>query len=70
MSRLWRHLRGLRLDYALRERAHFVWCLRQLLPLHYRTRYTETATGQRHFVVWRMWLGRCFAIDDVVIATG
>ncbi len=41
-----------------------VWMLRQLLPLHYRTRYTDEG-GSRHFVVWQMWMGRCFAIDDV-----
>lgn len=43
-----------------------VWYLRQLFPLTYRTTYGEN--GQRHFCVWRMWLGRCYDIDDVVIA--
>jgi hypothetical protein len=43
-----------------------IWYLRQLLPLHYRTMYWEN--GRKHFVVWRMWLGNCFAIDDVVVA--
>jgi hypothetical protein len=41
------------------------WALRQLLPLHYRTRYTDS-DGRRHFVVWRMWFGRSFDIDDEV----
>lgn len=41
------------------------WYLRQLLPLTYRTTYTHD--GERHFCVWRMWLGRSFDIDDVVI---
>ena len=40
--------------------------LRQLLPLTYRSHYAES--GARHFVVWRMWLGRCFDVDDVLIA--
>jgi hypothetical protein len=43
------------------------WYLRQLLPFHYRTRYGDME-GRQHFVVWRMWLGRCFAIYDVVVA--
>lgn len=42
------------------------WIARQLLPLEYRTRYTDQ-DGNRHFVVWRMWWGRCFSIDDVVL---
>ncbi len=40
------------------------WTRKQLFPLTYRTRYEED--GVRHFCVWRMWLGRCFDIDDVV----
>lgn len=42
-----------------------VWILRQLFPLTYRTVYVQD--GRKHFVVWRMWLGRCFDIDDVVV---
>lgn len=42
-----------------------IWYLKQLLPLTYRTTYTEN--GQRHFSVWRMWFGRCFDIDDYMI---
>jgi hypothetical protein len=42
-----------------------VWCVKQLLPLTYRTRYGDAA-GQ-HFTVWRMWFGRCFAITDVLV---
>jgi hypothetical protein len=48
----------------------FVWYLRQLLPLEYRTRYglvLEDGSVEPHFCVWRMWLGRSFAIDDVAI---
>lgn len=42
------------------------WAARQLLPLTYRSHYH--ADGQQHFTVWRMWLGRVFDIDDVVVA--
>lgn len=42
------------------------WYLRQLLPLAYRT-YYATEDGSIHFATWRMWFGRCFAIDDVVL---
>lgn len=44
-----------------------IWHLRQLLPLTYRTQYGNPADDTRHFVVWRMWLGRCFDVDDVVV---
>jgi hypothetical protein len=43
-----------------------MWYLRQIIPLTYRARYIKK--GRRHFVVWRMWLGRCFDIDDVRVA--
>ncbi len=42
------------------------WYLKQLLPLTYRTRYSDDAG--RHFCVWRMWLGRSFQIDDFLIS--
>ncbi len=44
-----------------------IWYLRQLFPLTYRT-YYDDEKGASHFVVWRMWLGRCFDIDDVLIS--
>lgn len=44
-----------------------IWTLKQALPLTYRTMYTDS-DGRRHFTVWRMWLGRCFDVDDVVTA--
>jgi hypothetical protein len=47
-------------------RSHLVWMLRQLLPLHYRTAYIEG--GRRHYAVWRMWFGRVFDHDDVIVA--
>lgn len=46
----------------------WTWYLRQLLPLVYTTTYGDAA-GQ-HFVVWKMWFGRCYAIQDVLIKTG
>jgi len=45
--------------------ARVMWYLKQIIPLTYRTIYT--ACGQRHFCVWKMWLGRCYRIDDFVI---
>ena len=44
------------------------WCLRQLLPLTYRTRYGDGGDRQ-HFVVWKMWMGRCYQIDDVEVSS-
>lgn len=41
------------------------WYLKQLLPLTYRTHYEEG--GTKHFVVWKMWFGRSFAIDDYIV---
>ena len=41
------------------------WYLRQLVPSTYRSHYEEK--GVKHFVVWRMWFGRCFDIEDVVM---
>lgn len=42
------------------------WYLKQLLPLTYRTTYGEN--GKTHFTVWKMWMGRCYNIDDVIVA--
>ena len=42
------------------------WCLRQLVPTTYRTRYKD-GDNAMHFCVWRMWLGRSYKIDDVVV---
>jgi hypothetical protein len=44
----------------------FVYFLKQLLPLTYRTRYWDPQ-HQLHFCVWRQWFGRCFKVDDVVV---
>ena len=43
-----------------------LWYLKQLFPLTYRTAYKEN--GKKHFTVWKMWFGRCFKIDDHIIA--
>ena len=47
-----------------------VWYLKQLLPLTYRSHYEKVGLDEEsecHFVVWKMWFGRCFAVDDVVL---
>lgn len=43
------------------------WIVRQLLPLTYRSHYRD-AEGRQRFAVWRMWLGRCFAVEDFEVA--
>ncbi len=43
-----------------------IWILKQLLPLTYRTTYVQD--GKKHFTVWNMWFGRCFHVDDVIVA--
>lgn len=43
-----------------------LWYLKQLLPLTYRTTYEQD--GKPHFTVWKMWMGRCYNIDDVIVA--
>lgn len=43
------------------------WGLRQLLPLTYRSHYGEADTDRRHFCVWKMWLGRVYAMEDYII---
>ena len=36
------------------------WYLKQLFPLKYDTEYSEN--GKSYVTIWKMWLGRCFAI--------
>lgn len=36
------------------------WYLKQLLPFIYVT--TFTADSKRRLCIWRMWMGRCFAV--------
>ena len=43
-----------------------IWYLRQLAPLTYRSRYSD-GEGREHFAVWRMWFGRVFHYDDVIV---
>jgi len=42
------------------------WRIKQLVPLTYRSRYSD-AEGMKHFCVWKMWLGWCYRVDDVAI---
>jgi len=48
------------------KKGKIIWCLRQLLPLTYRTKYRD-AEGNKHFCVWNMFLGRCFDVEDYII---
>ena len=41
------------------------WYPKQLLPLKYKTTYGMN--GKQHSCEWRMWFGRCFAIDDRIL---
>jgi hypothetical protein len=43
-----------------------LWYLKQLLPFTYRSHYFDSE-HEPHLAVWRMWLGRCFDVEDVVI---
>ncbi len=41
------------------------WCLKQLFPLTYRSRYG--VNNEPHFCVWKMWLGKCYEVEDYII---
>ena len=43
-----------------------IWNLRQLLPLTYRSHYRD-AENRRRFCVWKMFLGRAYAIEDYIV---
>lgn len=43
------------------------WYLKQLFPFTYRSQYA-TQSGEKHFAVWNMWFGKCFNIQDFVLA--
>lgn len=49
------------------NRERIRWYLKQLLPLRYLSHYHD-ADGRLHFCDWRMWFGRCFAVDDRVLS--
>jgi hypothetical protein len=42
-----------------------LWYVKQLLPLTYRSRYTQD--GKNMFCVFNMWLGKIFNSDTVEI---
>lgn len=44
-----------------------LWCLKQLLPLTYWTRYSDES-GQHWSCIWRQWFGRSFAITRVAVS--
>ena len=43
------------------------WYAKQIVPMTYRTEVGRN--GAQHFIVWKMWLGRCYRIDDRVLAS-
>ncbi len=47
-------------------RGRMWWRLKQLLPLTYRSHYTD-GEGRPHFEVWQMWLGKVFNYEDVIL---
>lgn len=42
------------------------WYLKQLFPLTYRSHYSD-AIGERRFAVWKMWFGKVYQYEDVII---
>lgn len=38
-----------------------VWCIKQLLPLKYKTYYIQDS-AVHYYTEWRMWFGKCFNI--------
>jgi hypothetical protein len=47
--------------------SRLLWCLKQLLPLTYRSHYGEHEEGLvvQRFAVWKMWFGRCYKVEVV-----
>lgn len=43
-----------------------LWCLKQLLPLTYRTLYASE--GRIIYHTWKMWFGRCYSQEWVTVA--
>lgn len=43
-----------------------IWYLKQLLPLTYRSHVLDT-NGVAHFYVWKMWFGRCYAVEHLIV---
>ncbi len=48
-----------------KKRLKLFWYLKQLIPLTYRSKYRQK--DKVYFVVWKMWLGRCFDRDEYQI---
>lgn len=42
------------------------WHLKQLVPMTYRSHYRDKQDRPR-FAVWKMWLGRCYKRDEIII---
>lgn len=43
-----------------------IWYIKQLFPLQYVSEYWEN--GKKKLTIWRMWMGKCFAIRDYELA--
>ncbi|RCX22944.1 hypothetical protein DFP94_101533 [Fontibacillus phaseoli] len=43
-----------------------LWYVKQLFPFMYRTTYGEG--GKWYACTWRMWFGRCYAIETYELA--
>ena len=41
------------------------WYLKQLFPLTYRSFYKQG--GKQYFDVWKMWFGKVYKYDSVVV---
>lgn len=41
-----------------------IWCLKQLLPLRYESRFSD-GDGICYHRTWRMWFGKVFCLRDV-----
>ena len=39
---------------------NFKWYIEQLLPLKYKTEYSDMDDGKKYQATWRMWLGKVY----------
>lgn len=49
------------------RKSKIAWLFKQLLPRTYRSHFTD-GEGRKHFSVWKMFLGRVYDSEDVMIA--
>ena len=48
------------------SKTRIIWYIKQLLPLHYESRYRED--DKPRLTTWRMWFGRCFEVCSFELA--